>query len=109
MPRTETSKHKVILLVRLPEQRFMEEYRKLVLRRWKQTGEGVTFRPIVDADGDGVVDPDDNCVDVSNPDQDDADQDGTRRSAFLDPIRSGLDVRVHHLSRALSALTRAAA
>lgn len=58
VPRTETSKHKVILLVRLPEQRFMEEYRKLVLRRWKQTGEGVTFRPVIDADGDGINDQD---------------------------------------------------
>eukprot|EP01043_Picozoa_sp_COSAG02_P000235 COSAG02_NODE_4_length_69935_cov_46.806590_43_plen_923_part_00 len=58
VPRTESSKHKVIFLVRLPEQRFMEEYRKLVMRRWKQTGEGVTFRPVVDADGDGLDDQD---------------------------------------------------
>ena len=58
VPRTETSKHKVILLVRLPEERFVEEYRKLVLRRWKQTGEGVTFRPVIDTDGDGLDDQD---------------------------------------------------
>lgn len=58
VPRTETSKHKVILLVRCPEKMFIREFRKLVLRRWRQTGEGLTFRPIEDHDGDGVDDQD---------------------------------------------------
>ena len=58
VPRTETSKHKVILLIRCPEEKFMREFRKLVLRRWKRTGEGVTFRPVIDADGDGIDDVD---------------------------------------------------
>ena len=56
--RTDTSKHKVILLVRCPEELFIPEFRKLVLRRWRQTGEGLTFRPIIDNDGDGVDDKD---------------------------------------------------
>jgi hypothetical protein len=58
VPRTDTSNHKVILLLRCPEHLFIREYRKLVLRRWRQTGEGVTFRPIVDEDGDGIDDHD---------------------------------------------------
>lgn len=58
VPRTETSKHKVILLIRCPEKKFIKEYRKLVMRRWRQTGEGVTFRRGVDADGDGIDDVD---------------------------------------------------
>ena len=40
VPRTDTSKHKTILLIRCPEAKFKVEYRKLVLRRWKRTGEG---------------------------------------------------------------------
>ena len=38
--RTETSQHKVCLLVRCPEEKFQQEYRDLAIRRWKRSGSG---------------------------------------------------------------------
>lgn len=41
--RSDTSKHKVVFLLRLPERRFLLEFRKLSLQRWKTTGQGLEF------------------------------------------------------------------
>lgn len=41
--RSPTSKHKVVLLLRLPEEQFLPEFRRLSVSRWKNTGEGLTF------------------------------------------------------------------
>ena len=45
-----------------------------------------TATAIPDTDGDGVVDPDDNCPTVSNPDQGDADEDGTGDACEPGPV-----------------------
>ena len=44
-----------------------------------EDGDGCDSRcvPVADADGDGVGDSEDNCADVSNPNQGDRDADGT--------------------------------
>jgi hypothetical protein len=44
--RSETSKHKVVILLRCPEEKFLQEFRDLVVRRWKQTGDGLKFKKV---------------------------------------------------------------
>ena len=57
---------------------------------WEFTGE---FAPIdappapVDTDGDGILDPSDNCANVANPDQ--ADNDGDGIGNACDPTPDG--------------------
>lgn len=41
--RSKTSQHKVVILLRCPEAKFMDEYRRLLIRRWKATGQGLEF------------------------------------------------------------------
>ena len=48
--RSPNSEHRVVLLLRLPEDTFWDEYRKLVIRRWKETGEGLKFSKNPDAE-----------------------------------------------------------
>ena len=48
--RSPNSEHRVVLLLRLPEDTFWDEYRQLVIRRWKETGEGLKFSKNADAE-----------------------------------------------------------
>jgi hypothetical protein len=41
--RTDTSQHNVVLLLRCPEDLFLQEHKNHALRRWKATGEGLEF------------------------------------------------------------------
>jgi hypothetical protein len=53
--RTETSKHKTVLLLRCPEPVFRREFRSLALRRWKRTGEGLTLARVDDPEHGPVL------------------------------------------------------